>query len=70
MKNKHDKVTADMFEMSDTDILKWVEEHICEIRINATEVESYTIVYAMNGNYHKLVAPTVKEAVIKACTNL
>ena len=61
MKDKHDKVTADMFEMTDTDILKWMGEHVNQITYSMGK-DGYTLEY---DDDFVVTAPTIKEAVRK-----
>ena len=69
MKDKHDKATADMFEMSDTDILRWMGKYVSEIRRDS---EGYTACYSLDGVTMKFSKSVdLKEAVRKAaqCIN-
>lgn len=66
MKDPNDKITADLFEMSDADILKWLGEHVYDI---TKRLSDYKVSYMIDGAMYFKEAPTLKEAVRKAAQN-
>lgn len=61
MKDRHDCHTADIFEMSDTDILDWMRDHVIFIECLASD--RWVIGYQSYGEEQTIESTGLKECV-------
>ena len=61
MKDRHDNSTADIFEMSDTEILNWMQDHVMQIEHLSNDLWATT--YYAFGEFSTIEAPSIKDCV-------